>query len=209
MRVKEQTAISELVARKIGTEARMFKLGAITDESLNEKLRVTIIAAGFDGTSPVDLGSSAKKDTTAGTTTAEQPTDQLDGNEPGEGNIEDLVLVDDEGNETDTDPKGVSTKTGDMETSTSGYNDSPTIVRPEIPVFTGSDEGDTDTEVMELGNDNRPDDSGLIQSTIDKFVKGQYLPADLDRPTFERNRTILYSIPMFGEKEFVRSNLND
>jgi cell division protein FtsZ len=46
--MKEQREIWQYVLSQVGGEARMFKLGAITDDTLNDKLRVTIVAAGFD-----------------------------------------------------------------------------------------------------------------------------------------------------------------
>ena len=46
--MKEQSKIWQFVLSQVGGEARMFKLGTITDDSLGDKLRVTIVAAGFD-----------------------------------------------------------------------------------------------------------------------------------------------------------------
>jgi len=46
--MKEQREIWRYVLSQVGGEARMFKLGTITDDSLSDKLRVTIVAAGFD-----------------------------------------------------------------------------------------------------------------------------------------------------------------
>ncbi len=46
--MKEQREIWQYVLSQVGGEARMFKLGTITDDTLNDKLRVTIVAAGFD-----------------------------------------------------------------------------------------------------------------------------------------------------------------
>ena len=66
-----------------------------------------------------------------------------------------------------------------------------------------------DIDVLELDEEERPSDADLIKRTVDAFLKGQYLAADLDRPAFERNKTMLYSLPMLSEQEFVRSKLND
>jgi cell division protein FtsZ len=46
--MKEQREIWRYVLSQVGGEARMFKLGTITDDTLGDKLRVTIVAAGFD-----------------------------------------------------------------------------------------------------------------------------------------------------------------
>lgn len=46
--IKEQKQIWKYVLSEVQGEARMFKLGTITDDSLGDKVRVTIVAAGFD-----------------------------------------------------------------------------------------------------------------------------------------------------------------
>ncbi|QMW01636.1 cell division protein FtsZ [Spirosoma foliorum] len=213
MKLKEQMAISEHVAKKIQSEAKMFKFGAITDDNLGENLRVTIIAAGFDGTStlmdqlknPVETDTEPVEDD-ATESDVDTPQGGLDEDEK----PEDLVLVDADGNETDSEPVGVIVKPDDKQTPTGGYTGGSSIVRPEPPVYTGPfKDDDQDVDVLELDEQERPNDAELIRKTVDTFVKGQYLAADLDRPTFERNKTVLYSLPLLAEQEFVRSKLND
>jgi cell division protein FtsZ len=46
--MREQREIWKYVLTQVQGEARMFKLGTIIDDSLGERLRVTIVAAGFD-----------------------------------------------------------------------------------------------------------------------------------------------------------------
>ena len=202
MRLKEQMAISEHVAKKIQSEAKMFKFGAITDDNLGENLRVTIIAAGFDGTDLVGFEGIVPVN--------EEPdvlpfdgldSDGLPENGP-DGSDGEMVLVGADGEEMEPNPVSVSTKSGDKETPTS-YGGT-AIMSPEsfedesIIVL---DEEEEETE--------RPSDADMIKRMVEVFVKGQYLAADLDRPTFERNKTMLYNLPMLSEQEFVRSKLND
>ena len=207
MKLKEQMAISEHVAKKIQSEARMFKFGAITDENLGENLRVTIIAAGFDGTTLEGLGtgSAPGRETEIAvddlSAPVDQPQDVLNQQEP----ADELVLVDTDGDDIENDPV-VSVKTDDKQTPT-GYNGT-TIIRPETPGIIRPFPHD-ESDVLLLDDDDRPNDADLIKRMVDAFVKGQYLAADLDRPTFERNKTMLYSLPMLSEQEFVRSKLND
>lgn len=212
MKLKEQTAISEHVSRKIQSEAKMFKFGAITDDNLGENLRVTIIAAGFDGTTLEGLGDTPDQTDTTDTqevtqlVTDETPQDGLSvPNTP-----EELVLVDPDGEEVDPKLMGNSVSADDKQTPTAGYPGGRSIVYPETPpVTTGPFKGnDQDTDVLELDDEERPSDAELIKRTVEAFVKGQYLAADLDRPTFERNKTMLYSLPMLSEQEFLRSKLN-
>jgi len=205
MRLKEQMAISEHVAKKIQSEAKMFKFGAITDDNLGENLRVTIIAAGFDGTTTL---MDQLKDTTLPEVPAEPeavlidlPEDGLDQDET----KEELVLVDSDGEEIDPALPGLSVKSDDKQTPTS-YNGT-TIIRPETPGIIRPYQDEAD--VLLLDDEERPSDADMIKRMVEAFTKGQYLAADLDRPTFERNKTMLYSLPMLSEQEFVRSKLND
>lgn len=214
MKLKEQTAISEFVSHKIQSEAKMFKFGAITDDLLGENLRVTIIAAGFDG-GPLDglegtavpVGDTVTQEPETQSEQDDAPKDGVPTNEiPGDEKNKEPVLVDADGEEVPEIRMPL-----DKQTPTNGHNGGKIIVASEPPVIDRNPyRNDTDdTDILELDNEERPSDASLIEQTIENFVKGQYLVADLDRPTFERNKTILYSIPMLGEKDFVRSKLND
>lgn len=60
--MKEQSKIWQYVLSQVGGEARMFKLGTITDDSLGDKLRVTVVAAGFDSLESPIPGMKLKND---------------------------------------------------------------------------------------------------------------------------------------------------
>lgn len=208
MRLREQMAISEHVARKIQAEAKMFKFGAITDKNLGESLRVTIIAAGFDGTNTLldQLKTQKGPETVLPSDVAatDEPSDVLTAGS--DDAADEFVLVGADGDETD--PAGVTTKADDKQATPTSLNGT-TIVRPEPqagPRQTPYD--DTATLVLD-DEEPRPDDAELIRHTVETFVKGNYSAADLDRPAFERNKTLLYALPMLPEHEFVRSRLND
>ncbi|GAB4014845.1 cell division protein FtsZ [Spirosoma koreense] len=212
MRLKEQMAISEHVAKKIQAEARMFKFGAITDDTLNESLRVTIIAAGFDGTTTLmdQLKSPVNRDV-ENVVIVDEKLDipELPQAETKEEPEDELVLVDSDGDQVDPDPV-VSLKNDDKTTNTNTSGS--TIIRPDISSGTNVREfpfEEPNSDVLVLDEEERPSDADLIKRIVDTFVKGQYLAADLDRPTFERNKTMLYTIPLLSEQEFVRSKLND
>lgn len=68
--IKEQKQIWKYVLSEVQGEARMFKLGTITDDSLGDKVRVTIVAAGFDS---LDSGIKLPAGHRTGTKT-EEPT---------------------------------------------------------------------------------------------------------------------------------------
>jgi cell division protein FtsZ len=207
MRLKEQMAISEHVARKIQTEARMFKFGAITDKTLGDSLRVTIIAAGFDGTTTLmdQLKGTAEPEVIVDSTPAlELSPNTLEQQVPSN------ILMPDEtdGDEADTVRVNVTDKVQEEEMTMTGPGGI-TINRPDSTPSLGlrpESADDSDTLIMD---EERPGDADLIRRMVDAFVKGGHVPAELDRPTFERNKTLLYNLPMLPEHEFVRSKLND
>jgi cell division protein FtsZ len=48
MLIREQTIITDYILEKIGNEPNALKLGFIKDEELDQEMRITVIAAGFD-----------------------------------------------------------------------------------------------------------------------------------------------------------------
>lgn len=205
MRLKEQTAISEHVAKKIQAEARMFKFGAITDDTLKDSLRVTIIAAGFDGTNTLmeQLKGTVQPDIVDIISEADLPPDDIDQEEPTN------ELVPAEADDVDVDAMPVVATDKVQEKTMTGPGGI-TIMRPDSMPGSGlRPEPDDDGETMVIDDEERPSDMDLIRRTVEAFVKAPYIPAELDRPTFERNKTLLYSLPMLPEHEFVRSRLNE
>lgn len=210
MLLDEQTLISEYIVNKIGTEARMFKFGAITDKELGKKLRVTIIAAGFETTnnlgetlsSGLPIETEEKEDEPVEDEVETEPVDNiLDVEE------EQPELVEVEPEPVAPAPVAVSPQSESVRWET-GYTTEQTIIRPD------QSNGqrltpEVNVDTLELLDDERPDDADLIKRTIDMFVKGQYNSNDLDSPTYLRNKTQLYQTPMLPEHEFIRARLND
>ena len=208
MRLKEQMAISEHVAKKIQAEARMFKFGAITDENLKDSLRVTIIAAGFDGTTTLMDQLKGTPVESEVIENAELSTDLLQDDPDQEEPTDELVPADADG--VDTMPVGVTDKIPEKETTMTGPGSNITIIRPDsVPGSVLRPEPTDDGDTLVMDDEERPSDMDLIRRTVDAFVKGPQIPAELDRPTFERNKTLLYALPLLPEHEFVRSRLND
>jgi cell division protein FtsZ len=48
MKIKEQSIITDYILEKIGNEPNALKLGFIQDDDLDQEMRITVIAAGFD-----------------------------------------------------------------------------------------------------------------------------------------------------------------
>ena len=211
MKLKEQMSISEHVAKKIQTEARMFKFGAITDKNLGDKLRVTIIAAGFEGTG----GVVKELEVTPGTEPKHEPVDVVDPEQEPE-------VVDEEQQEMPTDehgvekpmevagPVGITINVAEKELTPTILNGTGRIISHSQPETETKPTYDNDNSTLVLDEEEeRADDSDLIKKLVETFVKSQYTVSDLDRPAFERNKTVLHPMPMLPENEFVRSKLNE
>ena len=212
MKLKEQMAISEHVAKKIQAEARMFKFGAITDKNLGESLRVTIIAAGFDGTNALMEQLKSPVEPEAEEAIVPEEVDEL-GTTVEDALAQDQALpvdelepVEAEAEVAAPEPVTMTAKVDERQLTPTSLNGT-TIIRPE-PI-NGFHPTHDDGGTLVLDDEERYDDAELIRRTIDTFMKGQYSASDLDRPTFERNKTVLYQMPMLPENEFVRSKLND
>ncbi|GHB71446.1 cell division protein FtsZ [Persicitalea jodogahamensis] len=63
--MREQTEIWKHVLSQVGGEAHLFKLGTITDDTLGQKLRVTVVAAGFDSVKPAIAPPDAPEEVVA------------------------------------------------------------------------------------------------------------------------------------------------
>lgn len=219
MLLKEQMAISEHVAKKIHTEARMFKFGAITDKELGDKLRVTIIAAGFDGTTALmDQLKNTIDPKNDPSQNVEEETPEVKDETPVEPEPEpELETAEAEPAEKSTGTMGVTVK-ADEKTTDTGYNGhtimEPMTVRPESTnVLHPQRVLPVEPPVLEpvdiLIEEERPSDADLIRRTVEMFVKNYHTTADLDKPTFERNKTVLYTMPLLPEHDYVRSKLNE
>ena len=196
--VDEQEIIANYILEKIGAEARMFKLGAIFDKSLDSKLRVTVIAAGFDTNGDLkDLNIPPKaepineEEEEPILNEIDQPT-----TEPEEGG----VLVEVGGDEPIfvTKPEPQTTKTGN------GVSVSPP---PRINV--NGTQPDYFGSVVLV--EERPEDNEQIQRMIGDFLKvnGRYADLDLETPTYLRHKVVLHDMMLVPDHELVRVRLND
>jgi cell division protein FtsZ len=120
------------------------------------------------------------------------------------------ILVPVEADDVDTVRINVTDKVQEEEMTMTGPGGIITINRPDSTPNLGlRPEPADDSETLVMDDEDRPGDADLIRRMVDAFVKGAHVPAELDRPTFERNKTLLYALPMLPEHEFVRSKLND
>jgi cell division protein FtsZ len=186
--MKEQREIWRFVLSQVGGEARMFKLGTITDDSLGDKLRVTIVAAGFDSTeSPLpgtELGQGAKS-----------------GNDVTEETVS--------GGETSVLEV---TGAGELETVLTGQLEATTVtgsIDLEIPVL---DEivlpGTIIAQPEIVGGDYLDEEKERLNRLINSFKEGSIRYSDLESPAYRRSRIELWKRPAIPSGEMEKHWLN-
>lgn len=180
--MKEQREIWQYVLSQVGGEARMFKLGTITDDSLDDKLRVTIVAAGFDSIeSPIPgiqlKGLKGKPEVHP--VAVPEPVVEIP--EPVVVEEEELVL------------------TGELEENTpTGSID---IVLENEPVTRGFDPINISLTELEPQDEWTNEDALKMELMINSFKDGLVKFADLEGPAFRRSRVELWKRPAIPAQE--------
>jgi cell division protein FtsZ len=173
--MKEQREIWRFVLSQVGGEARMFKLGTITDDSLGEKLRVTIVAAGFDSIeSPLpgtEIGGSKNKPV-----------------------VEIVDLTDDSVKEEEQEEKEV-VLTGELEESTLTGG----VVLEEMPVLVSGMPVTITTPHEEEDFSNA--ETAKIEELIRSYKEGRVKFSDLEGPAYRRSRIELWKKPAIPSSE--------
>ncbi|KAA0990217.1 cell division protein FtsZ [Dyadobacter aurulentus] len=168
--MKEQREIWSYVLSQVGGEARMFKLGTILDDSLVDKLRVTIVAAGFDSIESPIPGIKLSHKFPG---TIEAPVDNM--KEEVSVNEEPIVVTEDVFENT---PTSTVDLVMEKDTISSGF-DSVNISLTELDGNEGWSENENeDLRVM-----------------INSFKDGLVKFADLEGPAFRRSRAELWKRP--------------
>lgn len=179
--MKEQREIWQYVLSQVGGEARMFKLGTITDDSLGDKLRVTIVAAGFDSIeSPIpgiQLKGNQKAPVSEKAPVKEAPEEVVV-----------LSPVEDE-----------LVLTGELEENTpTGSID---LVLENEVVSTGFDPINISLTEMVAQDDWTDEEAVKMQMMIQSFKDGLVKYADLEGPAFRRSRAELWKRPAIPAHE--------
>lgn len=177
--MKEQREIWQYVLSQVGGEARMFKLGTITDDSLGDKLRVTIVAAGFDSIESPIPGiqlKALKGQSQEIPVVVEEPKEELVEIEEDE-----LVL------------------TGELEENTpTGSID---LVMEDERVTHGFEPINISLTEIEPTNDWTDEDAQKMEMMIKSFRDGLVKYADLEGPAFRRSRVELWKRPAIPAHE--------
>lgn len=208
--VDEQEVIANYIIEKIGSEARMFKLGAIFDKNLGPKLRVTVIAAGFDTNGDITIPV---------TPAVVEPEPEP---EPEPVAEEELVVAEPvaapvmkhEPAPLAQQPKpvnghqvielaGTKQPATDTNGGTSIYVPQPSQkvnVAPQEPVL-------SDVFVPE----DKQEANEQIQRMLGLFIqaKGRYQDFDMDTPAYLRHKAVLHDMMLVPDHELIRIRLND
>nr|WP_295925870.1 cell division protein FtsZ [uncultured Dyadobacter sp.] len=177
--MREQREIWQYVLSQVGGEARMFKLGTITDDSLGDKLRVTVVAAGFDSIESPIPGiqlKGVKGQPQQPPLVVEEPKEELAPVEE-----EELVL------------------TGELEENTP--TSSIDLVLEDERVAHGFEPINISLTEVEPTNDWTDEDALKMEMMIKSFRDGLVKFADLEGPAFRRSRVELWKRPAIPAHE--------
>jgi len=178
--MNEQRIITRYIQDKIGKDAWLFKHGAIIDESLGGKLRVTVIAAGFD--LPVEEKDFPRKSLQSETEPEPEPVAEL---EP--------VTVEAEPDTADTLTGGAARM------AASPYDGN----------LSANYEETTDTLILEEREDDTLLINRMIEDFL-RMQPGRYSDRELEStPAYQRQKVQLLEIPLMPHGELIRSRLND
>ncbi len=213
--MREQTEIWKHVLSQVGGEAHLFKLGTITDDTLGQKLRVTVVAAGFDSVKPAIAPPDPPEETVP---VAEKPEEIVSEVEKGTAPdvLADVAQESEEPAEenrlwdNNTHPKEPGTPTGN-------------VLTPRLPTQEPSDPF-ADVEVISLPHshpithggavirqadgDWSPEEYERIKEMVERFRNRSRIDwDDLERnPAYRRSQLELWRHPNLppGEMEQIR-----
>lgn len=179
--VKEQKVITRFINEKIETEARSVKVGIIMDDSLADRLRVTVVAAGFGSTqSPIHLpeDSFPKRDI------EEVPT------------------------QTEVDP-GPAESPSPPATAFEPSTPTATVSAPEISsvIVEATPQATLSAEYESESSWSR-EEFERIRSLVRDFRKKLLKPENLDTPAYKRSQLELFRRPNIADSEMVQYKLN-
>lgn len=213
MKMNELTIISKFVAEKIQVEARMVKVGAIVDKTLGTKLRVTVIAAGFD------TGNNLEEFLTPnGIPVPNDKITEIDKQEAKSGGLTDALA----GVTEMEEPADIGIPVGVLVGEEDEKPMQPGIFPNQIPTLSGTVPVDV---IVAPGRNEKPSqihrivempvetpsvtDTEQIQRMIDDFYNNRIPERDLEVPAYLRHKISLFDMQLLPEGEVVRYRLGD
>jgi cell division protein FtsZ len=207
MKMNELTVISKFVAEKIQVEARMVKVGAIVDKTLGTKLRVTVIAAGFDTGNNLEEFLTPNGVSAPADTESEKPDVK-------EENVADVVAAD----EPAIVPVSVDKEAEnvDLKAAQPGSFPDQTLTRsvsvgPDVIMVPGRNEKPLPGHRIMEPPVEAPSvsDTEQIQRMIDDFYHNRVSERDMETPAYLRHKVSLFDMQLLPEGEVVRYRLGD
>ena len=179
----EQNAITNRIEDLIGDEADMCKVGVIFDDSLGEKLQVTVIAAGFsDSHLPFNYESPKRKTETPppAPTPVFQPENNL---------------------EKKAEPTMTPTSSGPVPI---------TVERPIQPTILKStvEEIVAAKKTFRVPEPILKEDPTILKQLIDNILNNRYTEAELNKPAYERQNVTLFKKPDYPAEAFMQIRLD-
>lgn len=211
MKMNELTIISKFVAEKIQVEARMVKVGAIVDKTLGSKLRVTIIAAGFD------MGNNLEEFLTPNGMTPNEKELEVEQSDDKPELLTDAIpvvapinghhLVDKEEQKEKTVDADLPGSFPEPVTHTRTVTTEPGII-----IIPGQNEQPQQGHTILPGMPPETpsvSDMEQTQRMIDDFYYNRIPERDLEVPAYLRHKIALFDMQMLPEGEVVRYRLSD
>ncbi len=204
----EQMAITNYIESLIGDEADMCKVGVIFDDSLQEKLLVTVIAAGFeDSHLPFHYDSTGvkptKKDTNGSSVETPTTPPQPQSKPP---------IVKEVGETTPTtNPVPVPSDGANPPTITVDYTQQTqnNTEPPQPPKI------ESEAKPAEKHPTSKPystpepqEDPTILDKLVKDITTGRYSSSDLEKPAYLRQNVVLYSKPNLPEEAFIMVKLD-
>lgn len=213
--VREQRVITSYVTEKVKGTHSLFKLGTITDESLGENLRVTIVASGFDKGGKLEIPDFDKKkqdeETAAGKDSPEdiagasaEAAPETAGNRHETPDIaEPRSFIKEEEFELEAD-----TKTGPTVIAVDDFDTKVVFPRPDAR------QEDLSRKTIFIGQTSKEGWSQAEEKRLQilsDWFKNNRNPnwAELETPAFRRNNLELWQHPDIPGSEMEKYNLSD
>ncbi len=195
----EQMAITNYIESLIGDEADMCKVGVIFDDALEDKLLVTVIAAGFeDSHLPFNYDSSGVKAAakTPSITAPPKPSVVQPTQDVSTG-----IRLDETTHTTGSSPAvPVESKGFTVEIN-------PPAPEPPKEVFSEPQKSIEATPVFQ----NKPEpqeDPQILRRLVQDIINGRYSSSELEKPAYLRQNVTLHQKPNLPEEAFIPIKLD-
>ena len=210
--IREQSIITRYVTEQVQGEHGLFKLGTIIDESLGDRLRVTIVASGFErNDGGIPLPAAPVREEPVVTEIIINPT-------PSSIATEKVEVAPVANTFVKSEVSTEESKALELETTYTGGSAALIVeeeIEPETNIFfpNGSlfvaSSGSLESASKEKVEANWPiEELSRISELVNLFEQGAIQWIELETPAFKRNNLSLWNHPNIPVSEFERHRLN-